>query len=122
MAKAEKTRNANTLTESAYFSKIRSVLRGGFRYWKPMMLALDAASRPYKGPNKRQKKEYKCAGCKKYFKRADVQIDHIIGCGSLKSYEDIVPFIERMNRENPKDYQVLCKPCHQVKTNKERKE
>ena len=120
MARAKKTRNANTLTESAYFSKIRSVLRGGFRYWKPMMLALENSSRPHKGQNKRQKKEYKCAECKKHFKRADVQIDHKIPCGSLKSYEDVVPFIERMNREDPNDYQVLCKPCHQEKTNKER--
>jgi hypothetical protein len=55
---AERTRNAGTLTESQYWSKIRSALRNAFRYWKPMMITLEAASRPYRGANKRQKKEY----------------------------------------------------------------
>jgi 5-methylcytosine-specific restriction endonuclease McrA len=120
MAKAEKTRNANTLTESAYFSKIRSTLRNGFRYWKPMQLTLEAASRTYKGANKRQKKEYECASCNEWFMRKDVQIDHIIPCGSLKTYDDIVPFIERLTQEDASAYQILCKPCHSVKTKLER--
>jgi hypothetical protein len=71
------SRNAGTMTESQYFSKIRSMLRSGFRYWKPMQLALEAASRPSQSTNKRIKKEYQCAKCKKWYKRADVEIDHI---------------------------------------------
>jgi hypothetical protein len=71
------SRNGGTMTESQYFSKIRSVLRSGFRYWKPMQLALEAASRPSQSTNKRIKKEYQCAKCKKWYKRADVEIDHI---------------------------------------------
>jgi hypothetical protein len=47
------SRNAGTMTESQYFSKIRSMLRSGFRYWKPMQLALEAASRPSQSVNKR---------------------------------------------------------------------
>jgi len=112
-----KTRNAGTMTESQYFSRIRSILRNGFRYYKPMMIALELASRPSQSANKRLKKEYQCAFCKKWFKRSMVQIDHIEECGSLSSYEDIVPFIKRLTKENPHDYQILCKKHHKEKTN-----
>lgn len=115
------SRNAGTMTESQYFSKIRSMLRSGFRYWKPMQLALEAASRPSQNTNKRIKKEYQCAHCKKWFKRADVEIDHIEECGSLQKYEDIVPFIQRLTKEDVNAYQILCKnPCHLNKTKNEK--
>ena len=110
------SRNGETMTESQYFSKIRSILRSGFRYWKPMQLALEAASRPSQSLNKRIKKEYHCNHCKKWYKRADVEIDHKIECGSLSTYEDIVPFIQRLTKENIDAYQILCKPCHKLKT------
>jgi 5-methylcytosine-specific restriction endonuclease McrA len=110
------SRNGGTMTESQYFSKIRSILRSGFRYWKPMQLTLEAASRPSQSLNKRIKKEYQCAKCKKWHKRADVEIDHKEECGSLSSYEDIVPFIQRLTKENIDAYQILCKPCHKLKT------
>jgi ribosomal protein L37AE/L43A len=111
------SRNGNTMTESQYFSKIRSVLRSGFRYWKPMQLALETASRPSQSVNKRIKKEYQCNHCKKWYKRLDVEIDHISECGSLSKYEDIVPFIQRLTPENINAFQILCKPCHKIKTN-----
>jgi len=114
------TRNASTMTESQFFSMIRSTLRSKFRYWKPMIIALNASSRPNESSNKRLKKEFQCKICQNWFKRADVQIDHIIPCGSLSSYEDVVPFIQNLTNEDPLSYQVLCKPCHQTKTNEER--
>ena len=56
-----KTRNAGTMTESAFWSFIRSALRQKSRWWKPITQAKLQARRPYKGPNKRQKFEYLCA-------------------------------------------------------------
>lgn len=109
--------NHGTMSEAAFFGKIRSMLRNGFRYWKPMQEALKRAGRPSQDKtNKRLKTEYKCAKCKKWFKRADVQIDHIIPCGSLSCYDDIVSFIKRLSTENINDYQILCKKCHLIKT------
>lgn len=117
--RAPLTRNAGTLTETEYFSKIRSALRNAFRYWKPMMLALEKASRPSQSSNKRIKKEYQCAKCLKWRKRADIQIDHIEECGSLRVYEDIVPFIKRLTKEDINCYQLLCADtCHKIKTKK----
>lgn len=124
-AKVPRTRNLGTLTESEFFSKIRSALRRSFRFWKPMKKALDSVSRPSQSLNKRLKIEYQCAMCKKWFPRKDVEIDHINPCGSLRSYEDVVPFIERLTQEDPKAYQVLCKIDHKIKTkqdNAKRKE
>lgn len=111
-----KSRNAGTMSESQFFSKIRSALRQSFRYWKPMHAALELASRSSQSSNKRLKKEYQCAKCKKWFKRDDVQIDHIEECGSLNKYEDIVPFIIKLTKEDPNAYQILCKQHHKEKT------
>lgn len=111
-----KTRNNGTWTESMYFAAIRSALRSKFRYWKPIILAKKKAERKYKGPNKRQQFEYQCNNCKKWFKSTDVEVDHIIECGKLNCYEDIVPFLKRLTIENINGFQVLCKPCHKDKT------
>ena len=114
----EKTRNAGTQTEAAYWGGIRSALRRHFRYWKPALNAKYAARRTYVGPNKRQKWEYQCAHCKQWFMEKEVQTDHIIPAGSLKSGKDIEAFVERLTPEA--GFQELCKPCHQIKTNNER--
>ena len=117
----ERPRNGGKMTESEYFSKIRSGLRRTFMYWYPMMLALKKASRPSQSENRRIKTEYQCEECKQWFKRDDIHIDHKIECGSLKTYDDIVPFIKRLTVEDPNMFQILCKAkCHQKKTNTER--
>lgn len=113
-----RTRNAGQWTEAMYFSRIRSLLRRGFMYWRPMMLALKAAERPSKSKtNKRLKFEYQCANCRKWFPRKEIHIDHIIECGELNKYEDIPGFIERLTQEDVNAYQVLCiAKCHKAKT------
>jgi len=116
--KKVKPRNGGTMTNSQYFSKIRSILRNGFRYYRPMQDALNLVSRPSQSLNKKLKKEYQCFHCKKWFKRDDVEIDHIEECGKLNCYDDIVPFIQRLTREEVSAYQVLCKSCHSIKTEK----
>jgi 5-methylcytosine-specific restriction endonuclease McrA len=115
-SKVEKSFNMGTWTNAEYFSRVRSALRRVFRYYKPAQKALEMASRPSENKeNKRLKKEYQCEICSNWFKRADVEIDHRIECGSLKSYEDIAPFLKRLTAENPEDYAILCKPCHKTK-------
>lgn len=116
-----RTRNANTLTESEYFGKIRSGLRKTFMYWKPMMIALKNASRPSQNlENKRLKTEYQCNDCKGWFARKYVEINHNIEVGSLRCYEDIVPFIQRLTCEDVNGYTILCENCHQKLTNESR--
>lgn len=114
------SRNGGTWTEAQYFSKIRSALRSAFRYWKPITQALEKASRPYKGANKLQKKEYQCAMCLDWYKRKEVEVDHKIPCGSLRSLEDISGFIERLTAEDTNAFQCLCKQCHLEKTKQDK--
>lgn len=120
MAKAIKSRNGNTMTEAAFYGKLRSVLRRGFRWWIPMQHALNAAKRPSQSTNKRLKFEYQCACCKKWFPRSGVEIDHVIPCGSLRSLEDLPRFVANLTQEDVNSYQVLCKAHHLNKTLAER--
>lgn len=109
--KAEKTRGAGTLTESEFWSRIRSLLRNNSRFWKPISEARKLARRPYTGNNPRQKWEYKCDRCKKYFIETEIHVDHIIEAGSLRCAEDLPGFVERLFCEVD-NLRVLCKPCH----------
>ena len=121
MAKlAERTRNAGTWTEARYWQQVRSSLRKGFQYWKPMTNCLLEARRECKPKKGNQKWEYQCAKCKKWWKRKEVQKDHIVPVGSLKCPTDLEGFLKRLTCED--GFQVLCKACHQAKTNKEREE
>jgi len=115
-----RTRNSGTLTESAYWSVVRSALRRAFRYWKPAQEAKTNARRAYKGKKKRQKWEYQCASCNEWFKEKEVQIDHIIAAGSLRCGDDLKGFLERLTPEKSSSYQILCKKCHKLKTKKDK--
>jgi len=118
--RVERTRNAGTWTEAQYWGFLRSSLRRAFRYYKPLAQCKINARRKYKGKRKSQKWEYQCAECKEWFKGKDVQVDHVVPVGSLKCYEDLAGFVKRLTAEREEDYQLMCKKCHQIKTNKER--
>ena len=118
--RVERTRNANTMTESAFWSFIRSALRQKTRFWKPVLQCKMNARRPYKGPNKRQKFEYQCNECNNWFPEKKIQVDHIIPAGSLNCASDLPGFVERLFVE-VEGLQVLCSNCHDKKTKLEKK-
>lgn len=120
--RVSKTRNLGEYTEAQYWGVVRSALRNAFRYWKPAVMAKIIARRLYKGENKRQKYEYKCASCGEWFPDKETQIDHIIPVGSLTKEEDLVLFLRNLTPENVYDFQVLCIKCHKEKTNLENNE
>jgi len=115
-----KVRNAGTMTESAFWSFIRSALRQKSRWWKPITQCKMNARRAYKGPNKRQRYEYLCNKCKHWFPEKKINVDHIIPAGTLKSKNDLPDFVERLFCEID-NLQVLCETCHDMKTQKEKK-
>jgi hypothetical protein len=120
--KGEKTRNAKTWTEAKYWGGIRSALRRLYRFqWVPAQQALIGARERYEGPNRLQKWSFRCAVCDGRFLRKDVELDHKVPCGSLKELVDVGPFLERLFPEDAGAYQVICKPCHLVKTKEERR-
>jgi 5-methylcytosine-specific restriction endonuclease McrA len=114
-----KTRNAGTMTDSAFWSFIRSALRQKSRWWKPITECKMKARRAYKGPLKRQKFEYQCNNCKDWFPEKKINVDHIIGAGSLNCSADLPGFVERLFCEQD-NLQVLCTECHDKKTKLEK--
>jgi 5-methylcytosine-specific restriction endonuclease McrA len=118
-SKVIKTRNAGTMTESAFWSFIRSALRQKSRWWKPITECKMKARRPYKGPNKRQKFEYQCNTCKLWFPEKKINVDHMVPAGSLNTGQDLPGFVERLFCEQ-ENLQVLCETCHDKKTKLEK--
>lgn len=118
--KTVKPRNAGTMTESAFWSFIRSGLRQKSRWWKPITECKLKAKRAYKGTNKRQKFEYQCNQCKNWFPEKQINVDHIEPAGSLNCAADLPGFVERLFCEQD-NLQVLCTSCHDVKTKLEKK-
>jgi len=116
---APKTRNAGTMTESAFWSFIRSALRQKSRWWKPISQAKAKVKRAYKGPLKRQKFEYQCAECSQWFPDKKINVDHIIPAGTLRCANDLPGFVERLFCEID-NLQCLCSDCHNKKTQSEK--
>lgn len=114
-----KTRNSGTMTESAFWSFIRSALRQKSRWWKPIAECKAKAKRVYKGPLKRQKYEYQCNHCKKWFAEKNINVDHIIPAGTLTCAQDLPLFVEKLFCEVD-NLQVLCTGCHDIKTQSEK--
>lgn len=108
-------------TDSRYYGFIRSALRAAFRRYPPKYQVLNQAQRKksHGKVKSRQKWEYKCAECKKYYPNKVVIVDHIEPAGTLRSYEDLPSFVSKLfcSADN---LQVLCKPCHYIKTMEER--
>ena len=119
--KVIKTRNAGTMSESAFWAFIRSALRQKSRWWKPITECKQNAKRLYKGSNKRQKFEYQCNKCKKWFPDKQINVDHVTPAGELNKADDLPGFVERLFCE-VKGLQCLCTNCHNEKTKQEKEQ
>lgn len=114
--------NGGAWTEARFRTFIVSVLRAGSRKWPPKYQVLNEAKTEKKvnTKTKRMGQHFQCAACAKDFPSSQVQVDHIEPIVSTEdgftSWKD---FIERLYCEK-ENLQVLCKPCHSLKTKKER--
>jgi len=64
----------------------------------------------------RTKWKVDCQICNKSFKTSDVEIDHVVGEHSLKTFEDLLPFSKSILGVSHDDLRVLCVPCHSAVT------
>lgn len=94
-------------TRSRYFGYIRGNLRRAFARYPNKYKALAASK---EGRNK-----YRCAKCNGVFPNKQVAVDHIIPCGSLRSFHDLPRFVNNLFTDI-KGLQILCKKCHDRKT------
>lgn len=112
----DKPRNAGTMTEPAFWAMMRSTLRRKtMTAWKPVLNVLLMARRPHDGTNPRQKWEFQCADCKRWFPRKQVEVDHVTSAGALSCSEDLPGFVDRLFCEE-EGLRVVCNQCHDDKT------
>ena len=114
-SRVNRTRAAGTMTESAFWSMIRSTLRNKSRFWPPIKLCKTLSRRKYVGPKRLQKWEYQCNLCKNWFAEKEINVDHIIPAGQLRSALDLPVFVETLFCEVD-NLQTLCNSCHDLKT------
>lgn len=111
--------NYSEWTTARYWSFVRSNIRLMQRKWPPLQsIFRQRRNKPANKPG-RHKFEYQCAHCNGWFERKNVQADHIVPTGSLKSHKDIGPFVERMLC-GEEGLQILCSTCHGIKTKQDR--
>jgi 5-methylcytosine-specific restriction endonuclease McrA len=119
-----KERNGGLWTGARFHSFIVSALRAAWRRWPPRYAALKEAlvGRQVNAKTGKLAMHYKCAACKKLFVAADVQVDHIEPVVDPKvGFITWEIFMDRLFCEM-KNLQVLCKPCHKLKTDQEKLE
>jgi len=111
-------------TNSRFSSFIKSALRAASSRWPPSFECLKNAFVGVKENKKtgRQAKHYKCNCCYGEFPSSEVQRDHIIPViDPFKGFTTWDSVIERMFC-SAEGFQILCKPCHAIKTKKEREQ
>ena len=116
--------NDGEWTEARYRAFVISALRAYMKRFPPKWKALKAAmvGRKVNKYSGRLAEHYLCANCGEFFIARDVQVDHIDPVVSPnEGFQDWWTFITRLYCE-AENLQVLCKPCHKEKTNRERKE
>lgn len=110
-------------TDGRLKSFLTSVIRAGFRKYPAKYEALNAAKRGKKmnPATGRLAEHYECNKCHKEFVAKDVQVDHVKPVVDPKvGFVNWDVFIKRLYC-TADNLQVLCIPCHEKKTAKERK-
>lgn len=114
--------NCPDMTTAKFWGTIRSDLRKRWMYFPERKKALIAA-RVGKLVNERTGRKcihVKCTECEGLFLEKECDVDHKIDVGSLKCFEDMPGFMDRLFCKS-EDLKILCKACHQEKTNAKRR-
>ena len=110
-------------TESAFMSWVRGGIRGGL--WKRHPVKLEFIKRNKEmlvNTNPRSMKRFpfvaggRCALCNEMHSMSEIEVDHKTGNSSLRSMNDVRSFIESMILVSFDDLQLVCKPCHKIKS------
>jgi len=107
-------------TDNKYYSFIRSALRKAWLKYPNRYKTLNEARLPHKIVRRGKRCYcYECVECGGEHLGSNVVVDHIHPCGKLLSYDDFPLFVSNLFC-GMDDLQVMCKPCHNIKTMEER--
>lgn len=99
------------------FDWIKKPLERASLKWPPLNQVMKNASRISQLSDKRTKFEYQCKHCKNWFKRKDINRDHIIPKGRY-SKETFFEWLDKLLCPVT-GIQILCIPCHKKKSSNE---
>lgn len=114
-------------TKAAWLSFIRGGIRRHLWSKNPVKLEFMKEQRvmiPNPSKRKGAKAEVwgaRCEMCHQLRAQKEIEVDHKTGEHSLREASDIQKFVEGIVFVRKEDLAILCKPCHKVKTNAERK-
>lgn len=116
--KAPKIYNCGLWTENQFRNTVNAHLRR--LNWAPRNQVLKDAFIDHRENPKtgRQKMVYLCAHCNDNFFREEVQADHVEPVIPVTGFVSFDDSIKRMFCEK-EGFQILCKPCHTIKSNEE---
>ncbi len=119
LPKKERLYNNGNWTLGRWNSFVTSILRSGSRRWPPKYETLNGAKTEKKINAKtgRLAQHYRCNACQEEFTAKGVEVDHHPHIGPGLDWNE---FINRLFCEAD-GLQVLCKPCHKIKSAKEKK-
>lgn len=109
--------NKGQWTKARFESFVKSTLRKGTMRWPPKFTVLNSAKRgklinPLSG---RLAEHYECAECHFLFPAKNVVVDHILPVVDVTGFAGWDEVVDRLFCEEH-NLQVLCKPCHKLKT------
>ena len=111
-------------TEAAYFQWLRGQMR---KAWSrhPIKNAYKLGRRTRAAVGKKMDKATQqpcivwalpCDQCGHVFPQSEVEVDHIIRAGSFKCWADCERWLMALMQICFDDLQLLCKPCHKIKS------
>lgn len=121
MARVPRTRNDGTWTEAQLFGHLRSMLRKDSQRWKPPKGRAKRLRRPSQSENKLLRWQYPCETCGGWFREDEIEYDHAVPCGPLRSFADLATFAERLYVEQD-GWRLTCSVCHAAKTARDKAE
>jgi 5-methylcytosine-specific restriction endonuclease McrA len=113
-------------TPASYFQWIRGQMRLAWKRHpvKLKFIRLNSIKAPVGKRNasglRNIVKAGECAHCHRPFRLAALQVDHIEGAGSFRSWSDFGKWMHGLMHVCINDLQFMCKQCHDTKTYAER--
>lgn len=108
------------VSDKKLLSDLRGAIRQVWRFHPTKLSLLLKNTIVDNDPNTRTKWLHECSMCANLFKGSDIEVDHIKGENSLLSFEDLETFAKSIIGVGWDDLQLLCKPCHEIKSYQER--
>lgn len=109
-------------TQAKYMSWLRGGLRRGLWMRHPIKLELLNKKRfrqeygEFKSGKTKTRWAATCEICQCDHPMKDIEVDHRVGHHSLQTLEDITQFIYSIVLVSEDDLQLVCKPCHEIKS------